>query len=547
MNGSGQAVECIDWQFTDDLSSATNKDNGRQVDFTRAERALLEVFVGHKDHVFSRDHLLDAISGHGSDVSDRSIDFIINRLRRKLGDSARQPRYIQTRYGQGYVWIASATSAERPSAGAFVVVGPLRGLEYVFHHEHTARAFAQNLAQAMDRQTACGEHICVDTECPLPTRFHGTPPRFAVELSFFERNEQRLDCAIALRDFTSRTVLHITRVHIGAAGETTSHAGTAARIARELFDRLWQVMNYSTAQTPAPEDEPLPVRLHASTEAFAMTREGWQEAETRLREQLRNAPEDHEAQLKLATTLHSKYVISGDSVLMEADPRSADEAEIERLVTTALPHIQHNDIFRLMAAKLLYFVNPSHRTLALELAETAFERTAGFASAFATVGQLSAWEGDIDTALALYERGLALATPGTHFDLYLRVLQCDALAAADRRAAAANAATRMYKVEPATRRSVGLFFAPNAEIDLTADISAMLAGMNEARARALILKKHYLGGRMYRQPAHRCNSMRRLAEILTSHFGPRCIPPEAIDDLPDDCRPGRRPSGHRDC
>ena len=56
--------------------------------------------------------LLDAIAGSGSVGTDRSIDFLINRLRAKLGDSARSPTMIATQYGEGYIWIARPQRAE---------------------------------------------------------------------------------------------------------------------------------------------------------------------------------------------------------------------------------------------------------------------------------------------------------------------------------------------------------------------------------------------------------------------------------------------------
>ncbi|WP_424821935.1 winged helix-turn-helix domain-containing protein [Salinisphaera sp.] len=99
-------MQFVDWRFSADFGSAIHARTAEAIRFTHAERALLEVFAAHGDRVYRRDALLDAVSGYGSDVSDRSIDFIINRLRRKLRDSARHPRYIQTRYGEGYAWIA---------------------------------------------------------------------------------------------------------------------------------------------------------------------------------------------------------------------------------------------------------------------------------------------------------------------------------------------------------------------------------------------------------------------------------------------------------
>ncbi|MDF2812354.1 MAG: hypothetical protein K0S56_3385 [Microvirga sp.] len=78
----------------------------RRVRFTRSERAVLAALVRNPSRILTRNQLLDAISGIGSDSSERSIDFLINRLRGKLGDDARRPRFIATQYGEGYVWIA---------------------------------------------------------------------------------------------------------------------------------------------------------------------------------------------------------------------------------------------------------------------------------------------------------------------------------------------------------------------------------------------------------------------------------------------------------
>jgi len=54
--------------------------------------------------------LLDEVASE-SDISDRNIDFLVNRLRTKPGDSAKSPKYIATQYGEGYVWIAASPSA----------------------------------------------------------------------------------------------------------------------------------------------------------------------------------------------------------------------------------------------------------------------------------------------------------------------------------------------------------------------------------------------------------------------------------------------------
>lgn len=95
-----------DWWFSPDLVTARHVMRGTEIRLTRAERRLLAALAARPGRLRSRQELLDAVSGPGSDASDRSVDYLVSRLRRKLGDSARRPRYIATHYGEGYIWIA---------------------------------------------------------------------------------------------------------------------------------------------------------------------------------------------------------------------------------------------------------------------------------------------------------------------------------------------------------------------------------------------------------------------------------------------------------
>jgi DNA-binding response OmpR family regulator len=52
--------------------------------------------------IFTRDEILEAVKGDDAVGFDRSIDSHIKRLRAKIGDDPRAPRYIQTVYGMGY-------------------------------------------------------------------------------------------------------------------------------------------------------------------------------------------------------------------------------------------------------------------------------------------------------------------------------------------------------------------------------------------------------------------------------------------------------------
>lgn len=68
-----------------------------------AEYTLLRFLLDHPQKVISRDALLTGLAGRDADVFDRSIDLRVSRLRKRLGDAAREPSYIKTIRGEGYV------------------------------------------------------------------------------------------------------------------------------------------------------------------------------------------------------------------------------------------------------------------------------------------------------------------------------------------------------------------------------------------------------------------------------------------------------------
>jgi DNA-binding response OmpR family regulator len=52
--------------------------------------------------IFTREEILEAAKGDAYGGFDRSVDSHIKRLRAKIGDDPRAPKYIVTVYGMGY-------------------------------------------------------------------------------------------------------------------------------------------------------------------------------------------------------------------------------------------------------------------------------------------------------------------------------------------------------------------------------------------------------------------------------------------------------------
>jgi len=84
---------------------------GVQVALTSGEYALLKVLVTHPRHPLSRDKLMALARGRDHDPFDRAIDVQISRLRKLIETDPGQPRFIQTVWGHGYVFVPDGSKA----------------------------------------------------------------------------------------------------------------------------------------------------------------------------------------------------------------------------------------------------------------------------------------------------------------------------------------------------------------------------------------------------------------------------------------------------
>lgn len=78
------------------------RQKGVVLDLTPTEFKLLELFATNPGRVFSRLQLVERVQGEMFEGYERTIDTHIKNLRKKLGDSPRNPSLILTVYGIGY-------------------------------------------------------------------------------------------------------------------------------------------------------------------------------------------------------------------------------------------------------------------------------------------------------------------------------------------------------------------------------------------------------------------------------------------------------------
>jgi len=92
-------------EFELDLATRALTRNGEQVAITTGEFAVLKVFARHPKMPLSREKLMEMARGREYEAFDRSLDVQISRLRKMIEPDPSKPKYIQTVWGLGYVFI----------------------------------------------------------------------------------------------------------------------------------------------------------------------------------------------------------------------------------------------------------------------------------------------------------------------------------------------------------------------------------------------------------------------------------------------------------
>ncbi len=92
-------------EFTLNLATREMHHGDKAIALTSGEFAVLKVLVSHPRESLSRDKLMNLARGRDYSALERSIDVQVSRLRRLIEKDPANPRYIQTVWGLGYVFV----------------------------------------------------------------------------------------------------------------------------------------------------------------------------------------------------------------------------------------------------------------------------------------------------------------------------------------------------------------------------------------------------------------------------------------------------------
>ena len=93
-----------------DLGLRTLRKQGSDIALTTGEFAMLKALVRHPRQPLSRDKLAQLARGREFEPFDRSLDVQVSRLRKLIEEDPTTPRYIQTVWGVGYVFVPDGTN-----------------------------------------------------------------------------------------------------------------------------------------------------------------------------------------------------------------------------------------------------------------------------------------------------------------------------------------------------------------------------------------------------------------------------------------------------
>ncbi|MAS00447.1 MAG: two-component system response regulator OmpR [Nitrosomonadales bacterium] len=91
-------------EFIFDIENRNLSKNSKNIAITTGEFDLLKVFTERPSQPLSRDQIMQLVKGKELDVFDRSIDVQISRLRKLIENDPNNPKYLQTKWGFGYIF-----------------------------------------------------------------------------------------------------------------------------------------------------------------------------------------------------------------------------------------------------------------------------------------------------------------------------------------------------------------------------------------------------------------------------------------------------------
>ena len=495
------------------------------VQFTRQEQAVLARLASRPGQIISRERLLDVLDPDHDGLGERSVDFIVNRLRHKLRDSARRPRFIATRYGEGYMWLVAGRPVEpEPPVLRVDSIYGLARLEHADIGIAAMRFLMNKVGELLQWRCAFPAALCIAPSTPTDA----CDARFRVEVSVLD-DATHLHVSLGISQGDSRQMVRSLTRHV-LLSEAQERM---ADLARDLISTLWSRLLLEQPNEEAPTQLPLHLRAHEAGLLLTRSAKYWLDMEEQIVRAQEKCPDDPRLGILWAANRYARVLHRcGSSEATTPDLLSEYENCIESEVFGALEGLDASPAYQLAGAMLLLTLPRQHDAMAEALIERAFWNGASFASVLSVRARLCMCRGELELSIAHLDRALEMAAPTSEFHVYLLVLKLKALIARGDRELACSVVQALVAVKPSTALEIGLQSSdPDAE--LSQPLEQMLRSVGLERVRGLLRYYYYLVVRPMQSRTHRMRLMLGPAVHARRLFGDGVISEEIAADLPE--------------
>ena len=128
-------------QLKINLEEKTVKGNGRTIDLTKREYAILELLAMRRGSTLSKEVFLNNLYGTSMDEPDmKIIDVFVCKLRKKISNALNQDNYIKTVWGRGYVLEDPQIEEKRQCANTSIFSGNVSPESHDFFDENVDKS-----------------------------------------------------------------------------------------------------------------------------------------------------------------------------------------------------------------------------------------------------------------------------------------------------------------------------------------------------------------------------------------------------------------------
>jgi len=521
-----------DLAFSDDFVFAHTTDQ-KKIKFSKHERVLLLSFIARSGQLLTRSDLLDLVQQADTETYDRNIDYLISRLRRKLGDSANNPQYIATQYGEGYIWVAKPALPSLTTEQIYISVGPIYGLTHSHSIKESANSFAKNLVQSLKNNFSSDRRIELFTKSlsheSAEKQLLYTNSIYAIELNFFNINST-LTCTLVALNRKTGHIFDTLRYIFPESQQPSEMLSSINQLASTIKDKTWDSEIFRKKEQISLATDSLDVGLYKASRLFEQGKDNFVDVEHKLRQALQDKPEDHQTAILLARNLFMQITYSGNFVNLEAR-----EQEIKSLIFDHIQYIQNDPLYLAAAAEKLYFLG--HHELGENLAHKALELGSSFAACYKVIGGIKVYQGDILEGIAYYQHGQEIVDKSSIFSILLKSVECNAYSALGDKEKALEIVEYLENLtffSFSKKEKIIAYINHRSDIPnaLTQEMRTMIALIPQQEAFMYLKQFHYSLIKHFIHERHRINLLNGALSLFIDLHGDSVVPDEIKQSIP---------------